>query len=138
MVNTKLVISGQVPAQKNQKKMANIGGRMILYTSAQVKDWQQSASWELKGKPQFKGKVIIDYIFYVKDNRRRDLDNMLCTVNDALVKAGIIEDDTWQVLEIGSVIGELDKSNPRAEVFIEEAGEAIPTVAEGKKTVDKG
>lgn len=120
-----IVISGQTPAQKNSKKMSYASGRAILYTAPAVKAWQESASWQLKGKKQYTGEVIVSYIFHVKDNRRRDIDNMICTVNDALVKAGIIEDDSWQILEIGGAVADYDKENPRAEIFIESKREEV-------------
>ena len=104
--------------------MTIINGRQILYTAAPVKEWQESVAWQLKGKPTFTGKVRISYFFYCKDNRRRDVDNMIATVNDALVKAGIIEDDDWKHLTIGIGMGILDKENPRGEIKIEEIREA--------------
>lgn len=57
-------------------------------------------------------------MFFVKDNRRRDLDNMLTTVQDALVRAGILEDDSWKRLRVGMLDAEIDKNNPRAEITI--------------------
>jgi Holliday junction resolvase RusA-like endonuclease len=93
-------------------------GRQILYTSTAVKDWQQSAAWQLKTVEKYKGKVAIIYMFYVKDNRRRDIDNMVCSINDALVKAEVIEDDSWQYLFIAGATAMIDKNNPRASLEI--------------------
>lgn len=96
------------------------GGRAVLYTASPVKDWQEDVAWQLKGKPTFTASTVrVDYLFYCKDNRRRDVDNMIASVNDALVKAGIIDDDDWKHLVIGSAEGKLDKLNPRVEINIE-------------------
>lgn len=68
-------------------------------------------------------KVRIKYSFY-EPNNRRDLDNISGfahkVIQDALVKAGIIHDDTW-----GDIAGYqdtfyLDKKEPRIEVELEE------------------
>ena len=119
-----IVISGQTPAQKNRKKMSFQGGKPRLYTEAKVKSWQDQAAIELmplRGKG-FDERVSIVYMFYCKDNRRRDIDNMVASVNDALVKAGIVVDDSWQSLCSGGFDADIDKDNPRAEVWIDPIG----------------
>ena len=86
-----------------------------------VKSWQNSAAVELlqyRIKEPLVGKQEISIMFYVKDNRRRDLDNMLTTIQDALVKAEILVDDSWKNLKIGEIDAELDTKNPRAEIII--------------------
>lgn len=119
-----VTILGQVPSQKNDKRMAinRSTGKPFPVTSKAVKAWQLSAHQQLTS--QYSGtadsKVCIAYQFYVKDDRRRDLDNMIATCNDALVKAGLLEDDCWQKLSIGGADAEIDKENPRVELFITE------------------
>lgn len=118
----KIEIPGQVPAQKNQKKMSYRNGKPVLYTAKAVKDWQRDAQTFLQAhyKGSADGKVYVYYMFYVKDKRRRDLDNMIATVNDALVRAGLLIDDDWTNLGISGADAELDRDNPRVEVFIDE------------------
>lgn len=134
----KITILGQTPAQKNNK---NVGvnphtGRTFVTSNKTVKDWQKSALEQLLShQGSFKGRVQIDYMFYVKDNRPRDIDNMVTSVNDILQVAnadseivrgkqkpvkgtGIIEGDNWQLLRIGSADAEIDKDNPRCEITI--------------------
>ena len=57
-------------------------------------------------------------MFYCKDLRRRDVSNMLESINDLLVDAGIIEDDDWKHVRIGGADADLDRENPRAEITI--------------------
>lgn len=57
-------------------------------------------------------------MFYCKDLRRRDVSNMLESINDLLVDTGILKDDDWQHLRIGNADAELDRENPRAEITI--------------------
>lgn len=119
-----IVLSGQTPAQKNSK---NVGrnkytGKTFFTSSTTVKEWQKDVAKQLMPYKQrgFSTDVSIVYKFYCKDNRRRDLDNMVASVNDALKLAGIIVDDSWQWLTIGGAEGEIDKANPRAEIWIDD------------------
>ena len=118
-----LTITGQTPAQKNSKSIAyNRGtGKPFIMSNQNVKTWQNTAAIELlryRIKEPLQGRQELSIMFYVKDNRRRDLDNMLTTIQDALVKAGILEDDSWKRLRVGSIDAELDKLNPRAEITL--------------------
>lgn len=136
----KIIISGQTPSQKNNKIIGRnkYSGKTFFTSNQTVKDWQQVALKELQNlNLKFRPPVRIDYIFYVKDNTQRDLDNMITSVNDILQKAGaqiavingkqkvikgsgIIAGDHWQVLKIGSADAKIDSNNPRAEVSISE------------------
>lgn len=125
VIGTTIILLGQVPAQKNSKTIAyNRGtGKPFIMSNQNVKDWQTSAALHLaKYKASLplplQGKQELSIMFYVKDNRRRDLDNMLTTIQDALVRAGILEDDSWKKLSIGKIDAELDTKNPRAEITL--------------------
>lgn len=122
-----LVLTGQTPAQKNSKQMAlnRRTGAMFPVSNPIVKRWQTAVAKELAmlyQRDTFTEPVTIVYKFYVQDNRRRDIDNMIASINDAIVKAGIIQDDSWQCLTIGSAEAEIDKNNPRAELWIDPIG----------------
>jgi len=130
-----ITILGQTPAQKNNKSIVKNRrtGKMFIMSSQTVKTWQASALDQLKGvSDRFTSPVRVSYHFYVKDNRPRDIDNMIASINDILQaanadslkegvtkKTGIISGDHWQVLEIGSARASIDKENPRAEITIE-------------------
>lgn len=125
----KITILGQTPAQKNSKSIAinRATGKPFIMSNQNVKGWQNSADVQLlqyRIKEPLQGKQELSIMFYVKDNRRRDLDNMLTTIQDSLVRAGILEDDSWKQLRIGLVDAELDKENPRAEITIKSIDEA--------------
>lgn len=123
----KLTISGSTPSQKNRKIISvnRATGRPFLRTAPQVKVWHEQAVTELR--EQFKGYRITDYpisiavVFYYDSNRRRDLDNGLSSIMDALVDAGIIEDDNYKFVDnIDVSYGGYDKINPRCEIYIDE------------------
>jgi len=137
----KIIISGQTPAQKNGKRILKNRrtGNSFIGSSDRVKEWQNLALRELRlqQKRFNKGRIQIDYMFYVVDDAQRDLDNMITSVNDVLQQAnalytikngkpkiikgtGIIYGDHWQKLRIGSADAEVDRANPRAEMIITE------------------
>lgn len=118
----KIVLLGQVPSQKNRKPIARRkDGSSYPYTPKEVKDWQNDALKQLMAyRGRAEGRVVMTYQFYVKDNRRRDLTNMMQAVEDILVKAGLLKDDCWQYVGIGGADAEIDKANPRVEVYIDE------------------
>jgi Holliday junction resolvase RusA-like endonuclease len=118
-----IVILGQTPAQKNSKQIAynKATGKPFIMSSSNVKTWQNFASIQLlkyRIKEPLVGRQEISIMFYVKDNRRRDLDNMLTSIQDALMRAGILEDDSWQHLRISTIDAKIDKENPRAEIML--------------------
>ena len=117
-INTNIMIiklDGQVPAQKNDKRIAinRRTGKPFPMTSPAVKAWQELVAWQLKALnlEPFTDRVGITYLFRVKDNRRRDLDNMEASINDAIVKAGIIVDDSWQWCKTDDSDAHIDKDN---------------------------
>lgn len=117
----KIIIRGQVPAQKNSKSIAynRATGKPFIMSNKNVKDWQELAQLQLnqvKPSEPLEGRHSIEIMFYLKDNRRRDIDNMLTTIQDALVKAEILLDDSWKNLKVGNLDARLDKDNPRAEI----------------------
>lgn len=121
----KLTITGNVPSQKNRKiiSMNRATGRPFLRSAPAVKDWQERAYWELK--KQTKGFKVTAYpvtvvcTIYFDNRRRHDLDNAYAGVADALVHAGIIEDDSVAYINVVTLrYGGLDKVNPRVEIII--------------------
>lgn len=56
-------------------------------------------------------------VTYQPDNRRRDIDNILKAVLDAMGHAAVYDDDS-QIDELSIARGPVDKSNPRVEVEI--------------------
>ena len=117
-----MTILGQVPAQKNSKKISCRGNRPVLYTLPAVKQWQEDVAWQLKGCRPVKGTVSVKITIFNGDRRRRDLDNQATSILDALVKAGVIEDDSCKVVtELHIYYGGVDKISPRANIEVNEA-----------------
>ena len=117
-----ITILGQVPSLKNNKQLFinKRTGKHFITSSNSSKEWTTNAKLQLEGvTPITDYPAVLYATFYCKDNRRRDLDNMLSTVLDALRHAGILEDDSWQYLPRIVATADLDKENPRVELIIE-------------------
>jgi len=137
----KIVIFGQTPSKKNNKQIRQNRktGQRFIGSSDIAKGWEIDALTQLKQECRRfnKGRIQIDYMFYVVDDVQRDLDNMVASVNDVLQQAnalatikngklkllkgtGIIYGDHWQKLRLGSADAEIDRKNPRVEIIITE------------------
>lgn len=122
-----LTIKGNVPSQKNRKIISQnrATGRPFLRSAPAVKEWQESAMYQLAR--QWKGFKMSGYpismvvVVYFDNLRRHDLDNALGSVMDALVAAGVIEDDSVAYVDCISVqYGGHDKENPRVEIHLDD------------------
>jgi crossover junction endodeoxyribonuclease RusA len=118
----KLVIPG-IPPSLNQ------WSRMHWAKAAKIKkQWENDILytflslvrvWKKNEFPYQKAKIKITYYFATK--RRRDIDNMNQKfILDGIVKAGIIADDSTNVIGQVEVVPEYDKDNPRVEIEISE------------------
>lgn len=98
-------------------------GKMFIAPSEQYEQYEQKALW-LIPKPLPKG-MPIDYpvnvkcLFYMPTKRKCDLTNLLEAVDDILVKARVLADDNYTIIEShdGSRVY-YDKENPRTEIYI--------------------
>ena len=95
-------LTGPIPSKKNSKRIVKAGktGRSMLIGSSAYLGWKKSAAAQIRG--QYGGGAIkqvwrVQLFITYGDLRKRDLTNTAESVMDALVDAGVIEDDNWQV-----------------------------------------
>ena len=116
-----LIILGNIPSKKNQRRLMVRGGRMINIPSKNYMQWHEEAWWQIKKRKiqPMEGRLSIEVKIWYKDNRRKDADNAYTSISDLLCDAGVIPDDNWQTLsDIHIVSMGVDKENPRAEIKI--------------------
>ena len=113
-----LVIKGTIPSKKNSKKIVGWGGKVRLITDPKIQEWVKMVQAGFRGLPKIEGTVKMEVIIYNPDYRKRDLDNQLCTINDAIKDILIDEDDGKILQDIHIKWGGIDKENPRAEISI--------------------
>jgi len=103
----------------NEYTKANRANR---YTGAKLKsEIENLIMWQLP-KAQIKGKVSISIVWYEPDFKR-DYDNIVFAkkfIFDALVKKGVIENDSRKFVDRVTETVRVDKANPRIEIEIEE------------------
>lgn len=80
---------------------------------------------QLSGMEPIQGKVRIDVIAWVPDNRRRDLDNIMKPIMDAMTHAGMWDDDS-QVDQMCVYRGAKSAPNGAIYIRVDEAAPIIP------------
>lgn len=91
-----------------EPKLRKAGIETYLNPNARKADWLAS-----------KRKAQVSVLFIDDSHRRRDLDNQLTTIMDALKEAGAIPDDDKRFISgVGAFDGGVDTENPRAEISI--------------------
>lgn len=138
MAPYRLTIPGRLPGL-NEYTEAN---RTAAHKGAKMKqDSQYTVMWHIRAqlpKLRIEKPVFLLFTFYEKD-RRRDRDNVSSyarkVIQDALVKAGTLEDDGWDHVTGYLDRFEVDPGNPRIMVqFIEQEVQKKCSSKRGKKS----
>ena len=126
---SKHLISFTVPLTPISKKNSlqvlinKATGRPFISQSKQYKRYEKEAMPYI---PQIEKPidypVNVECKFYMPTRRKCDLTNMLSSIDDVLVRAGLLADDNYTILQShdGSCV-QYDKSRPRTEVCITRA-----------------
>ena len=113
------ILEGTVPSKKNSRQIFANHGKIVNIPSKRYKEWHDLASKQLEGFGSLNPPYEMTMSFWMKDNRRCDLDNKMASILDLLQDCDIIEDDCWQKLEsIKAVAKGIDKDNPRVVIEI--------------------
>ena len=106
--------------KKNSQRIVIIKGKSCIIPSEKYKEYEGAALWFVpkRGTP-IDFPVNVKCIFYMPNNRLCDLTNHLESIDDVMVKAGLLKDDNYKILAShdGSRVA-VDKNNPRTEVEI--------------------
>ena len=96
-------------------------GKAFISPSAAYKNYEAQALYYIPKHIYINAPVNVKCLFYMPTKRKCDLTNMLEAIDDILVKAGLLADDNYTVLQShdGSRIF-YDKASPRTEVYITE------------------
>ena len=120
----KLIVRFTVPitpvTKKNSQRIAVRGGRPIILPSEKYKEYESIALWYIPKRGEaIDFPVNVKCIFYMPNNRLCDLTNHLESIDDVMVKAGLLKDDNYKIIAShdGSRVF-VDKDNPRTEVEI--------------------
>jgi Holliday junction resolvase RusA-like endonuclease len=99
-------------------------GKRRIMPSQPYMDYESEAVWHCKKarvQRPIEEPVEVKCLFYMPTRRRVDLTNLLESIDDVLVRAGVLLDDHSGIIvsHDGSRVL-YDKDNPRTEVFIRE------------------
>lgn len=117
-----VILPGPVPSKKNSRNIFVRNGRLLNIPNKKYLDWHKISADQIilqKIPRQQISCKAVEIIFYLKDNRGRDLTNMAESIMDLLVDKHVIVDDNWKhVPRITLTSGGVDKSCPRAVIRI--------------------
>lgn len=116
--------------KKNHQMIAGSGARcpscgkfarQFIRQGSAHGEYQRAARWFVRQKPAMPidEPVNVKCIFYMQTHRKVDTLNLLATVDDLLVEAGVLKDDCASVVAAhdGSRV-RYDKEHPRTEITI--------------------
>lgn len=96
-------------------------GRPFIMPSKKYKEYEKNALWFIPKGWMIDKPVNVQCLFYMPTRRKCDLVNMQEAILDVMVKAGLLADDNYSIVQ--SMDGSrvlYDKEHPRTEVFITE------------------
>ncbi len=116
-----IAISVPLPPTSNHR-LVPIGGRQVK--SPEYRAWMNQAAWlirsQLTAQKHYEAlstEVFVRVAVTFPDRRKRDLDNVLKPLNDVLVQAGVIKDDS--LIKFQSIYrNAINKEDARVEAFI--------------------
>lgn len=117
-----------ISKKNSQRIMVNKQtGKPFISPSRQYKEYEAAAMWyipRLRQPHPINTPVNIKCLFYMPTRRKVDLTNLLEAIDDVMVKAGLIADDDYTIIQShdGSRVF-YDKDRPRTEVYITEMSE---------------
>jgi Holliday junction resolvase RusA-like endonuclease len=109
-----------ISKKNSQQIMTNRAtGKPFIMPSKKYKQYEKEAAYFIPKNMHINTPVNIKCLFYMPTHRKCDLTNMLEAIDDVMVKAGLLEDDNFNIVvgHDGSRVL-YDKENPRTEVYI--------------------
>ena len=101
-------------------------GRPFIMPSKKYKEYEKDAMWFIPKGETINKPVNVKCLFYMPTHRKCDLVNMQEAILDVMVKAGLLADDNYSIVQ--SMDGSrvlYDKGNPRTEVYITDIEEGV-------------
>lgn len=94
----RLTITDMPPSTNGLRKSFIKDGKVVSAKTEQYSAWRTAAMWEIAA--QRAGKIEGPYSLSIaaqrnwRSKRARDIDNIIKPISDALVKAGVVQDDS--------------------------------------------
>lgn len=108
--------------KKNHQQIVNNPktGKPFVIPSRQYKEYEKSTMWFIPRPQKPIGEPVnVRCLFFLPTRRKGDLTNYLEAIDDVMVKAGLLEDDNYTIIQSHDGSRVLyDKENPRTEILI--------------------
>ncbi|WP_425087787.1 RusA family crossover junction endodeoxyribonuclease [Stappia sp.] len=94
----RIVFPDMPPSANDLRKSFVKAGRVMSAKTERYAAWREAAVWEIAA--QRPGRIEGPYVLAIavqrnwRSKRARDVDNIIKPISDALVKAGVVEDDS--------------------------------------------
>lgn len=100
-------------------------GKPFIAPSKKFTEYEQAAMWFIPKRVRIDCAVNIECHFYMETRRKVDLTNLLEAIDDIMVKAGLLADDNFTIIQShdGSRVF-YDPKQPRTEICITKAQNA--------------
>lgn len=114
------------PSSKSRPRFARVGGKTRAYTPAKTVNAEKEMAWHFKAaargwQPDADSAYGVAAVFFADTRQRRDVDNMLKLICDAL--NGVAWKDDEQVYELSGRRGFDQIGNARTEVMVYRLGD---------------
>ena len=115
-----------ISKKNSQQIMVNqYTGKPFIMPSQKFREYEEMALWYIPKGKRIDFAVNVKCLFYMPTHRKCDLTNMLEAIDDVMVKAGLLEDDNFTIIQSHDGSRVLyDKQHPRTEVCITKAADA--------------
>jgi Holliday junction resolvase RusA-like endonuclease len=113
-----IFVIAEVPPSENCFR----GRKNVWDYRTEKQRWTSMVFWSCKvgGIKKIEGRAKVRITYFFKGNIRRDADNYSGKfILDGLVKAGVIKDDSFQVIDL-ELHGVMGCDKPRTEIEVEE------------------
>lgn len=118
-----ITIPGQPVTKKNSQQIIVVGGRTRIIPSKRYKEYREAALWAIPAaaRQRMECPLNVQCVYFMENDRRVDLCNLIEATCDILVDAGVLKDDNRHIVAShdGSRV-EIDRERPRVEITITE------------------
>lgn len=108
-------------SKKNSQRIVTnrATGKPFIMPSEQYERYERDAAYFIPRGARITEPVNVKCLFYMPTRRKVDLTNLLEAIDDVMVKAGLLADDNYTVIESHDGSRVLyDKDRPRTEIII--------------------
>jgi crossover junction endodeoxyribonuclease RusA len=123
----RLTITDMPPSTNGLRKTFIKDGKVVSVKSNEYASWREAALWEIAaqraGRIEGPYRLTIAAQRHWRSKRARDIDNIIKPISDALVKAGVVHDDS--LAECVSAKWADDLGGKAVVIIVQEANEEM-------------